>query len=103
MTGQTHLGVLAVAALGLAMRRFFVPALFELNTGGVSQRVLGRHRRVPWAEIRCYEVHSTGVLLLAQADPAPIDVFRGLYLPWGKHRERVLAQVGFYLGPPAQT
>ena len=97
VTGQMHLAVLAGAVLGLAMWRFFVPTLFELNTEGVSLWLFARHRQIPWTEIRRYEVRSSGVLLLPRAEPCPVDAFRGLYLPWGKHRDEVLAQVRYYL------
>jgi hypothetical protein len=97
VTGQTHLALLAVAVLALALWRFFMPTLYELNIGGVNQWLFGRHRRIPWREIRHYEVQSSGVLLLPRAEPCPMDAFRGLYLPWGKRRDEVLAQVRYYL------
>lgn len=100
LTGRTHLALLAVAVLGAAMWRFFVPTLFELNANGVSRWVLGRYRRIPWREIRRYQVCSTGVLLLPTADSRPTDAFRGLYLPWGKRRGEVLAQIHYYLDRP---
>jgi hypothetical protein len=103
ITGQTHLASLAMAALGLSLWRFFVPVTFELNAKGVDQSLLGRHRQIPWAAIGRYEVCRSGVLLLPQADRCPIDVFRGLYLPWGGRREEVLAHVRYHLDPQPQT
>ncbi len=103
LTGQIHLALLAVAALALAMWRFFVPVSFELNTEGVSHWLFGRHRRVSWKEIRSFRVCSSGVLLLPRADPCPLDAFRGLYLPWGKHPDEVMAQVRYYVDRPPGT
>ena len=100
LTGKTHLALLAVAVLAIALWRFFLPVSFELNSEGVSQFVFGRRRRVPWRGIRRYEVCSSGVLLLPHADPCPLDACRGLYLPWGKNRQEVLAQVRYYLERP---
>jgi hypothetical protein len=97
LCAETHLAVLAAAALGLAMWRFFVPTWFELNEGGVHQWVLGRHRRIPWDRIFCHEVRATGVLLLPRADACPMDAFRGLYLPWGERRGDVLSHVRYHL------
>jgi hypothetical protein len=101
ITGQTHLAVLAVAVLVLALWRFFLPTAFELSSEGVSQWLLGRRRRIPWRAIRRYEICSSGVLLLPRADACPIDACRGLYLPWGPHRHEVLAHVRYYLDRPS--
>ena len=99
VTGQMHLALLAMAALGLSLWRFFLPVTFELNAQGVDQWLLGRHRHIPWQAIGGYEVCQAGVLLLPEADCCPIDVFRGLYLPWGSRREEVLAHVRYHLDP----
>ena len=101
-TGRLHLALFAVLVLTLALWRFFTPVLFELNTDGVNQWVLGRHRRISWNEIHRYEICSKGVLLLRHADCRPIDAFGGLYLPWRNRREEVLAQVHYYLDPPEE-
>lgn len=100
VTGKTHLALLALAALVIALWRFFLPVMFELNTDGVNQWIFGRHRRIPWVAIRRYEVFSTGVLLLPYSDRCPMDAFRGLYLPWGSRREEILAQIRYYLDQP---
>ena len=97
VTAETHLALLAVAALSVALWRFFLPTSFELNAEGVSQWLFGRRRRIPWRDIRRYQVCSSGVLLLPRADACPLDAYRGLYLPWAKHRPEVLAHVHYYL------
>ena len=97
VTGQPHLALLASGALAVALWRFFLPILFELGPDGVDHWLLGRRRRVPWTAIQRYEVRSTGVLLLPFADRCEVDALRGLYLPWGEHRDEVLFQVRYYL------
>ena len=97
-----HMTFLAMTALAVALWRFFIPVAFELSADGVDQHILGRRRRLPWQAIRRYEKSTTGVLLLPHADRCPMDVFRGLYLPWADRRDEVLAQVEFYLGPPPE-
>jgi len=97
ITAETHLALLAVGALSAALWRFFLPTWFELNPEGVNRWLLGRHRRIPWREIRRYKVCSTGVLFLPHPEARPADAFRGLYLPWGKHRHEVLAHVYYHL------
>ncbi len=103
LSGEAYLGLLAVAALVVALWRFFVPVVYELSGKGVDQRVLGRHRRIPWQAIRRWEVRSAGVLLLPHEDRSAMAPFRGLYLPWGAHREEVLAQVRHYLERPQRA
>jgi len=103
ITGQMHLALLAMAALGLSLWRFFLPVTFELNAQGVEQSLLGRRRCTAWEAIGRYEVCKSGVLLLPHRDRCPIDVFRGLYLPWGSHREEVLAHVRYHLDPWPQA
>jgi len=102
VTGQTHLALMALAVLVIALWRFYLPVWFELSVEGVNQQVLGRQRRVPWQAIHHYEVCSAGVLLLPPADRCPMDVVRGLFVPWGNHHEEVLAQVRYYLGRPKE-
>ena len=88
-----------MAVLGLSLWRFFLPVTFELNAEGVEQSLLGWQRRIPWAAIHRYEICKAGVLLFSQADRCPIDVMRGLYLPWEEHRDEVLAHVRYHLDP----
>ena len=98
-TGRLHLALFAVLALTVALWRFFIPVLFEVNTDGVNQWIFGRHRRISWNEIRHYKICSRGVLILRHADWRPVDAFGGLYVPWRNRREEVLAQVHYYLDP----
>jgi hypothetical protein len=96
-TGETHLGVLATAALVLAMWRFFLPTRYELSPDGVCRWVLGRCREIPWDTIRRYEICRNGILLFPFRDDCTLDVFRAMYLPWGPHRKEVLALASYYL------
>ena len=96
-TEQAHLAAIAGLALGISLWRFFVPVVFELNVDGIHQWVLGRHRLLPWKSVECYELLEDGVLLLPFADRCLLDILRGLYLPWGAHREEVLANLRYHL------
>ena len=100
VTGQIHLALLAAAVLAIALWRFFLPVAFELNADGVNQWLFGRHKLIPWRAIRRYEVYSSGVLLLPFYDGCVMDAFRGLHLPWGDHRDEVLAHLHYYLDRP---
>lgn len=75
--------------------RQFVPTVFELNALGVTTRTLGRSRRVPWISIDRFVVGNRGALLTSSG--APLEIFRGLYLPWGGHRDQILSSLRYYL------
>jgi hypothetical protein len=87
--------VLVCGLLALAAWRYFVPVYFEIGPQGIFQEVLGRRQRISWRSIGHVEVGRDGLLL------APRDVccaaFRGLYLPWGRHRAEVLTLVDYHL------
>ncbi len=103
VSGKVYLGLLALAALVVALWRFFLPVRFGLDGEGISQRIFGRQRRIPWEAIRHHEVRWAGVLLLPREDRSAMAPFRGLYVPWTAHRDEVLAHVDYYLDRPRQT
>jgi len=100
LAGRVVLALLALAALAAACSRFFLPVEFELGEAGVSQRIFGRRRLIPWRAIARYEVCSAGVLLLADADRSPLAPLHGLYAAWLGNRDEVLAVVRRYLDEP---
>jgi hypothetical protein len=103
LSGEAYLGLAALAALVVALWRFFLPVVFELSGKGVDQRLFGRQRRIPWRAIRRWEVRSAGVLLLPDEDRSAMAPFRSLYLPWATCRDEVLAHVHHYLQGPGET
>jgi len=100
LAGRVVLALLALSALAAGCSRFFLPVEFELSEAGVAQRMLGRHRLIPWRAIARYEVCSAGVLLLADADRSPLAPLHGLYVAWLGNRDEVLAVVRHYLDEP---
>ena len=89
------------ATLGCALdvlflcARYYVPTQIELNALGVTTKVFGRSRRIPWIAIDRFVIGRRGVFLTSAG--APLEVFRGLYLPWGGHREQILGALRYYL------
>lgn len=96
-TGNLLAGLLVGAALTIILWRTWLPVRYQLGGSGVAQSVFGWRRQIPWTAIQSYEVKGSGVLLLADAGHSPLGPLRGFFVPWGGHRELVLAQVGFYL------
>jgi hypothetical protein len=95
LSGRTSLTVVCAVATGVVVWRHFVPTICEMNALGVTQRVFRRTRRIPWLSIDRYVVGRRGVFLTSAG--APLELFRGLYLPWGAHREQILASLRYYL------
>jgi hypothetical protein len=92
--GPTSSAITAAALVWVTWRHF-VPTLFELSALGVTESCLGRTRRIPWISIDRYVVGRRGVFLSSAG--APLERFRGLYLPWGKQREQLLTTLRYYL------
>ena len=98
ISGSLFWGVLALLTMLLAQWRQLFPVAFELDHRGVTCRWLGRARLVPWEAIGHYELHPRGVLLLPVSEPAPLEYFRGLFIPWGAEQDKVIGEVRRYLG-----
>jgi hypothetical protein len=94
-TGSPAIAGLCGLAMGVTVWRHFVPTFFELSALGVTSRTLRRTRRIPWLSIDRYVVGRRGVFLTSAG--APLEALRGLYLPWGSHREEVLTSLRYYL------
>ena len=86
-----------LALVLITLWRNLVPLRFEIGPHGVTQIVLGRQTRILWTSILNYQVYSRGVLLLPDAAVAPLSPLRGLFLPWGLQKERVLSNIEYYL------
>ncbi len=98
--GSWPLGLLASAALAVALWRYFLPITFALSEYGVDQWIYGRRLRIPWRAIRRYQVCSAGVLLVPHGERTIMAPFRSLYLPWEGHCDEVLAYMRHYLNEP---
>jgi hypothetical protein len=104
MMQNTLWGVAVGAALTCSVWRLFVPTAFELNPEGVEQRVLGRWQRSPWRRFVRWESYPDGMYLFVAQQRTASDLFDGIYLPLPgtrkRLREKALAAVEYYLGPP---
>lgn len=94
---QPWAGGAAAAILAVTLWRVWLPVTYEIGISGVTQIVLGRRRRIPWLAVRNYVVHADGVLLVPDAEVRPVSPLRGLFLPWLDQREKVLANVEYYV------
>jgi len=95
LSGRTALTAICTIAVGAVVWRHFVPTICEINALGVTEKIFSRTRRIPWLSIDRYVVGRKGVFLTSAG--APLEVFRGLYLPWGSHRDQILSSLRYYL------
>lgn len=92
-------GLLAGTALAVAAWRLWIPVTWELGYSGITETVLGRSVRIPWTSIAGWREYRTGVLLLPEADAAPILALRGRFVAWRNQRAELLALLEHYVGP----
>jgi hypothetical protein len=95
VTRDAALGMGAGALMIIAGWRFFVPAVYEIDALGISERVLWRQRRILWRAVAGIEIGRRGVLVIPDVRCCPR--LRGLYLPWGTQREAVMALFAYHL------
>lgn len=95
LSGRTALAAVCTIAVGAVVWRHFVPTICEINALGVTEKIFSRTRRIPWLSIDRYVVGRRGVFLTSAG--APLELFRGLYLPWGAHRDQILSSLRYYL------
>ena len=91
-------GGLAAVALAVAAWRLWLPVTWDLGYGGVTETVMGRAVRIPWTAIAGWREYRSGVLLLPEADTAPILALRGRFLAWRNRRADVMALLEHYVG-----
>ncbi len=77
--------------------RALLKALHRMGPYGVERIVFGRLQRVPWRAIRAIQIEDYGVFLFDTHNPCPADALRAVFVPFGPHRDAVLARLEYYL------
>jgi hypothetical protein len=95
--GGWLVGLVAVAALALAMWQYLLPVTYEISSLGLRRYALGRMRLVPWAEIRAYQLRSTGVVFFQRPDPTAIDLLSSLFVPYPSDEDEIVVALRLYL------
>jgi hypothetical protein len=97
VTGRLFWTVFADLFLVASFARALLKATYRLGPYGVERIVFGRLQRIPWRAIRAVRIVDQGVFLFDTREPTPVDVLRAVFVPFGPHREGVLARLEFYL------
>ncbi len=79
--------------LFLFLASFFLPTYYRLDKEAVSVRSFLSTKKRAWAGLKDYHVSKKGVHLSLQSQPAMLERFRGLYLPFGTKREQILRYI----------
>ena len=90
-TASSYWVGLGVVVLVVTSREFFLPTRFTLDDRGATKRFLLFTRFMPWEKVRRTSPDSRGVLLSPMPFPSRLEVFRGLYLRFGRSRAEVLS------------
>ncbi len=99
LSANWYAGVASIVALLISLWRLWVPVTFELGPRGIVQTVWGRSYRISWREFARFQVLRSGVLLLVDPRPSPLDAFRGLFVRFDGQKDDVLAVVNYFMAP----
>ena len=98
-TGNQWLVVVIGLLLLLLMAKILLPTSFELNADGIHTWFIGRHRFIPWSQIRAHESDRRGFLLLQAEKRSVLDAVGGTFLPAGRHRDEIALFLHHYVDP----
>ena len=87
----------AVAALAITLRSFFLPTNFEVTPLGLRRRSPRSIRVFAWQSIRAYQVRATGIVLHRRADPTPVDLPQSLFVPFPNDPADIMVAIRSYL------
>ncbi len=90
------LGSIVLALLLLTLWRLYLPIVFEWNDDGITETTFGISRFIAWNDIKNHRISEHGVLFLPNRVSFPLDMMRGLYVPWPENKERALLLLDYY-------
>jgi hypothetical protein len=95
--GGWLVGLAAVVTLALAMWQFLLPVTYDICPLGVRRYALGRIRLVQWSAIGAFQLRSNGVIFFQRTNPAAVDLFSSLFVPYPSDEDEVVVAVRLYL------
>ncbi|MEE9167423.1 MAG: hypothetical protein V3U24_08200 [Candidatus Neomarinimicrobiota bacterium] len=84
---------LACVVMLLALNRFYFPSRFIINNEGITARYLFATQRYRWREVRRFLNDDRGAYLSSRVRPSRLDVYRGMNILFGRHREAVVETI----------
>ncbi len=89
--------ILAVAALLIVTRSFFLPTIYEITPFGIRCKTVRQIRLIPWSAVHAHQFRSTGLLLYHRADPTPLDIIGSLFVPYPAEADELVVAARLYL------
>lgn len=91
-------GLLAGLFLAHALRGFFFPTIYRVDSSGVSTHCLFHVVHYPWRRIRRFRHDAHGAFLSTRARPGFLDRFSGLHLTWNANRDEAVRMIDDFQG-----
>jgi hypothetical protein len=91
------LAIAAVIAVATSMWSMWLPITFEVTSLGLRRKTPRRIRLVPWTAICAYQLRTTGAMLFQQPEPSPLDIARGLFVPYPPEPDDLVVALRLYL------
>jgi hypothetical protein len=88
LAGDSLAGVLVAIVLAYSVRQLWLPATYKINPSGIERRFLGRSQRIPLPTFAASAINSNGVAFNSNGSRSGSKC---LFVPWGSHRDAILA------------
>ncbi|MFP6657166.1 MAG: hypothetical protein VB853_03230 [Pirellulales bacterium] len=96
VSGKLYLAAIAALLGGVTVWRLFIPVHYQIDNVGITQLVWRRSRTTAWHSIGSLRELDEGILMMPKSRLGELAPLRGIFLPWGSHRDDVLACVEFH-------
>src|SRR3954471_10205311 len=91
------MAIIAVAAILITTRTFFLPTTYEITPFGIRRKTVRQIRLIPWTAIHSHQFRPTGLLLYHRADPTPLDIVGSLFVPYPPDADELIVAAKLYL------
>ena len=76
-----------------ALAEFLFPIRYEINVRGASSHTLLGTTFIEWDRVKKYYLDDSGIKLSPLVKPGRLEAYRGVYLRFGSHRDKVIQTV----------
>ena len=83
----------ALLILAVAVRQYWLPTTYTVDSHGATSRFLGVRRHKTWQQVRSVYRDRHGVLLSPFPAPSRLENFRGMYVLFNGNGDRVMEAV----------
>ena len=94
---STSMAILTMAAVILAMWRFWLPVHYHIHRRGIDERCLFWHRTIGWRHIQGCQMLRRGALIRCRPEGDDLPV-RVRFIEWHRQRQAIVEALTFYCG-----